>query len=166
MWNWRGYQALRQNSGGHWRWNVQCRMQSIARACLQSVSRETSYVGLLVQPINDSGGDRGLCTTPFKRSGLSMPRIQYTASRIGSLAMLAENRATMTSRAKFSSRARAEKNEALEILDERDSRVRRAQEMENRSTDRCKHLTPPISHLHASINVTVRVARCFSSSGV
>jgi hypothetical protein len=86
---------------------------AIDRACLQSVSRETSYIGLLVQPINDSGGDRGLCTTPFKRPGLSMPRIQYTASRIGSLAMLAENQATITLRAKFSrARARRRKKEA------------------------------------------------------
>lgn len=62
MLNWRGYRALGQNSGRHWR--ARC-PHAIDRALSQSVSRETSYVGLWAQPINGSGDDRGLCTTPL-----------------------------------------------------------------------------------------------------
>lgn len=65
MLNLRGYRALCQNSGRHWRRNAQC-PHAIDHARPQSVSHETSYVGLWAQPINGSGDDCGLCTTPLE----------------------------------------------------------------------------------------------------
>lgn len=101
IWNWKGYRALRQNSGRHWRRNARC-SHAIDRigARSQSVSREISHVGLWAQPINGGGDDRGLCTTPLEYSGLEYPASNTPPSGIGSLAMFAEDRVAMTSRAR------------------------------------------------------------------
>lgn len=62
-------------------WNLQCRMQSIPRACNRSLAKPvTSFFGL--QSINGSSGDdRGLCTTLLESSGLSMPLVSNTPHR-------------------------------------------------------------------------------------
>ena len=76
MLNWRGYQALRQNSGRYWCRNARW-PYAIDRARSQSVFRKASYVGLWAQPINGSGDDRGLCTTLLKCFGLDTPHPIY-----------------------------------------------------------------------------------------
>lgn len=108
-------------------WNLQCRMQSIPRACNRSLAKPvTSFFGL--QSINGSSGDdRGLCTTLLESSGLDASRIQYTASEMGSFAMLAENPATMISRARNSARARETWKKKLETF----RTINVEQEMEN-----------------------------------
>lgn len=142
MLNLRGYRALCQNSGRHWRRNAQC-PHAIDHARSQSVSHETSYVGLWAQPINGSGNDCGLCTTPLSNAPVSIPCIQYTASGIESLAMFAVNRTAMTSRAR-----------------ETWKKKRKARE-DSRSTlgkrwkiDRKKHL---LLHRICMLRVTIRV---------
>lgn len=106
-------------------WNLQCRMQSIARACNRSLAKPvTSFFEL--QPINSSGDNRGLCTTPLESLSVSI-LLQYTASGMGSFAMLTENQATMISQARIPlAREKHEKRNAKTL-----QTINAEQEMEN-----------------------------------
>jgi len=83
MINWREYRVLCYSTkiaAATDAWNLQCRMQSIALACNRSLAKPvTSFFGL--QPINDSGDDRGLCTTPLESLSISMPFLSNTLHR-------------------------------------------------------------------------------------
>lgn len=126
---------------------------AIDRARSQSVSRETSYVGLWAQPINGSGDDRGLCTTPLECPGLDTPHPIY---RI-------ENRIVHNVRREssddFASERNMEKKRKREKKKVRDSRRSTGKRWK---IDHRKH-SPPLSHLHASIEL--QSARRFTVRG-
>lgn len=83
MINWREYRVLCYSTkiaASTDAWNLQCRMQSIALASNRSLAKPvTSFFGL--QPINDSGDDRGLCITPLESLSISMPFLSNTLHR-------------------------------------------------------------------------------------
>jgi len=149
MLNWRGYQALRQNSGRYWCRNARW-PYAIDRARSQSVFRKASYVGLWAQPINGSGDDRGLCTTLLKCFGLDAPHPIY---HIGNRFARDVHRESSGNDAREKSvKKKKRKRKARERLYRRSV----PQEMENRSQK-----TPvPLSHLHASFKL--QSARRFS----